>query len=298
MSDAREDAWVEIRRFSSLGDANQHALVLVAAGIQCQLIRRPNEVALLVGAGHAAYAIAELAAYDREQRTSAPPRLTLPPLRTGLSGLLAAWCALVFVDSAANNQAFGFDWQLGGEAVAGAIVGGEWWRTVTALSLHADIGHLLSNLAAGSILAIFLAQVLGSGVTWLAILASGALGNGINALIEPPSHTAIGASTAVFGAIGILALLAVRYQMPLRRRGFRRWAPIAAGVMLLAFLGVQGDNIDVGAHVFGFLAGCLLGVGLSFTGPLYARNAQVQVAAGAAAAILFVGAWMLALGLV
>src|ERR1051325_4994308 len=177
MSDAREDAWVEIRRFKTLGDANQHALVLVAAGIGCQLMRGPEEFALLVDAANAAYAIAELAAYDREQRVSTPPRLTLPPLRSGLSRLAAAWCALVFVDSAATHQALGYDWLTNGEAVDGAILSGQWWRTVTALSLHADVGHLLANLIAGSVLAVFLAQILGSGVTWLSILASGAIGN-------------------------------------------------------------------------------------------------------------------------
>jgi rhomboid protease GluP len=298
MSDAREDAWVEIRRFKSLSEANQHALVLVAAGIGCQLIRRSDDVGLSVGAANAAYAVAELAAYDREQRVSTPPQLSLPPLRTGLSGLLAAWCALVFIDSAATHQAFGFDWELAGEAVSGSIVAGDWWRAVTALSLHADVGHLLSNLVAGSILAIFLAQIVGSGVAWLTILASGAIGNALNAVIEPASHTSIGASTAVFGAIGILAVLAFTYHAPLRRRGFRRWAPIAAGVMLLAFLGIQGDNIDVGAHVGGFFAGCVLGGGLSLVGPLYARNSAVQAAAGIATVVLFGGAWLLALAIV
>jgi membrane associated rhomboid family serine protease len=300
MSDAREDeAWVEIRRFQTLSDANQHALVLVAAGIGCQLVRQPGEIGLLVGAANAAYAVAELAAYDREQRVSAaPPTLSLPPLRNALSGLLAAWCALVFVDSAATHQALGYDWVLSGEAVAGAIVGGEWWRTITALGLHADIGHLLSNLLAGSLLAVLLAQMLGSGVTWFAILASGAIGNGVNALVQLPSHTAIGASTAVFGAIGILAVLAFTYQAPFRRRGFRRWAPIAAGVMLLAFLGIEGERIDIGAHIAGFLSGCAIGAALRLVGPRYARDTRVQWAAGGAAAVLFVGSWLLALGLV
>jgi rhomboid protease GluP len=298
MSDAQEDAWVEIRRFPTLNDANQHALVLVAAGIGCQLLRQPGEIRLLVGAANAAYAIAELAAYDREQRMATPTSMSLPPLRTGLTGLLAAWCALVFVDSAATHQAMGHDWLLAGEAIAGAITGGEWWRTVTALSLHADIGHLLSNLLAGTLLSVFLAQIIGSGVTWLSILASGAIGNGVNALIQMPSHTAIGASTAVFGAIGILAVLAFTYQAPLRRRGLRRWAPIAAGVMLLAFLGIEGERIDVGAHIAGFISGCAIGVAVRMLGPLYARDMRVQWAAGGSAAFLFVGSWLLALGVV
>jgi membrane associated rhomboid family serine protease len=298
MSDAREDAWVEIRRFPNLSDANQHALVLVAAGIPCQLVRQPGEVTLLVGAADAATAIAELAAYDREQRTPPRPARSLPPLHSGLSGVLAAWCALVFASSAATHHALGFDWLLAGKAIAGAIVQGEWWRAVTALTLHADVGHLLANLIAGSVLALFLAQILGSGVTWLAIVAAGALGNAVNALFQMPSHTAIGASTAVFGAIGILAVLAFTYQATLRRRGLRRWAPIAAGVMLLAFLGIEGERIDIGAHVAGFLCGVAIGLAVRSLGPLHSANRAVQLAAGGAAVFLVLSAWLLALAIV
>jgi membrane associated rhomboid family serine protease len=272
--------------------------VLVAAGISCQLVRQPGMIGLLVGAADAATAIAELAAYDREQRAPEPRGWAMPPLKGGVSGVLAAWCALVFVGSAATHQAFGHDWLLDGQAVAGAIVQGEWWRTVTALALHADLGHLLANLIAGSLLALFLAQILGSGVTWLAILSAGAVGNGINAFFQMPSHTAIGASTAVFGAIGILAVLALTYQAPLRRRGLRRWAPIAAGVMLLAFLGIEGERIDIGAHVAGFVSGVAIGAAVRSAGPLHSSDATVQLAAGGAAAALFVGAWLLALGIV
>jgi membrane associated rhomboid family serine protease len=299
MNDAREDTWVEIRRFGSLGEANQYALVLVAAGISCQLVRRPTEITLLVGAGDAAYALAELAAYDREQRIPAPgARRVLAPLHGGVSGVLGAVLGLVYVASAAGQHALGYDWLMAGKAIAGAIAGGEWWRAVTALSLHADFGHLLANLIAGSILAIFLSQILGSGVTWLAILSSGAIGNVINAFVQEPSHTAIGASTAVFGAIGILAVLAFTYQVPLRRRGLRRWAPIAAGVMLLAFLGIEGERIDIGAHVAGFVSGCAVGLAARGIDPLQVGNARVQVAAGTATIVLFVGAWLLALGIV
>jgi membrane associated rhomboid family serine protease len=219
-------------------------------------------------------------------------------MRRGLSGVLAACCILVFVSSAASHQALGYDWLLAGQAVAGAIVQGQWWRAVTALTLHADVGHLSANLIAGSILALFLAQIVGSGVTWLAIVAAGAIGNAINALVQMPSHTAIGASTAVFGAIGILAVLGVTYQSPLRRRGLRRWAPLAAGVMLLAFLGIEGEQIDIGAHIAGLLVGALVGLAVGTVGPLHAGNTTVQWAAGGAAAFLVLGGWLLALAIV
>ncbi len=87
------------------------------------------------------------------------------------------------------------------------------------------------------------------------ILLAGGAGNLLNDLFEPASHTSIGASTAVFGAVGLLAVLALRDGAMQWRSGIRRWAPLAAGVMLLFFLGTEGEQVDVGAHVGGFAAG-------------------------------------------
>ncbi len=68
---------------------------------------------------------------------------------------------LLFFFAAARNNAFGFDWLEAGAGHAAAIAHGEVWRAVTALTLHADGGHLLGNLALGSIVALLLAQVTG-----------------------------------------------------------------------------------------------------------------------------------------
>jgi len=183
-----------------------------------------------------------------------------------------------------------------GDADAGLIVDGEWWRALTALTLHGDYAHLFSNLIAGAFLGMVLSQVLGSGLAWLLILLAGGLGNGLSALFQPADHMAIGASTAVFGALGILVVLMTRYQRSLWRRGLRRWAPVAAGVMLLAFVGIEGERIDIGGHIAGFAAGCLIGAVLLAAGePSTRQEGIVQVACGAAALILLAGAWLIAL---
>ncbi|MDY7001430.1 MAG: rhomboid family intramembrane serine protease, partial [Thermodesulfobacteriota bacterium] len=123
--------------------------------------------------------------------------------------------------------------------------------------LHADAAHFLSNAGIGGILMAFLCQELRSGPGWVLFLLSGALGNLINAAVKGAPHTSIGASTGVFGAVGVLsALRAVRDRRLTLRRTF---APIAAGFALLAFLGTGGERTDLGAHVFGFLAGLILG---------------------------------------
>ena len=81
---------------------------------------------------------------------------------------------LVFVYAAAGHQLFGFDWEAAGAGQAGLTVAGQWWRAVTALGLHGDLGHIGSNLVAGSLFGFFLAEILGSGLAWLLILLAGA----------------------------------------------------------------------------------------------------------------------------
>ena len=82
-------------------------------------------------------------------------------------------------------------------------------RLVTALTLHADWQHLLGNLLIGGIFISRLCRDLRSGPAWLLLLASGALGNLANAWLQNPAHRAVGASTAIFGAVGMLATISM-----------------------------------------------------------------------------------------
>ncbi len=236
----------------------------------------------------------ELANYDDENNPSWHPAPQVLPLREGLTGVVAYWCAMVFIYSAANQHAFGRDWFAAGQAQAGLILCGEWERIVTALSLHADLGHLLSNLIAGSLFGLFVSQLLGSVLAWLLMLIAGSAGNAINAFFQPASHTSVGASTAIFGAIGILAVLALKYRSQWKGR-LRRWAPLAAGLMLLAFLGTEGERVDVGAHVAGFVAGSLLGLGILVFGSSPQIPNRWAAAWTAVALIIFLGSWAMAL---
>jgi membrane associated rhomboid family serine protease len=219
----------------------------------------------------------------------------LRSLAAGLEGALVYCAVLFFLYGAPRRQAFSWDWWSAGAAQAGLIVDGEWWRTMTALGLHVDIGHLASNLAFGSGLGLLLTQLLGTGLAWLAILLAGAFGNALCALLEPATHTAVGASTAVFGALGILAALAWRRQVAIWRLRLRRWLPFAAGLMLLAYLGVGGERTDVVGHFAGFVAGAALGAPLAFKAPGRLQGARAQWACGTAAFAPFALAWLLAL---
>lgn len=285
--------WVEVDRYSRSADAEGDALVLAAVGIACFLIPQDGGLALLVDHDNAQRARHELAEYRRENRRQLEP--TLRPASEGIDAALAYTAVLVALHVMASRQTFGLDWLSAGSANAGLILNGEWWRAVTALTLHADFGHLASNIVAGAMLGVLLAQVLGPGLAWLAILLAGGFGNALNALLQPATHTAIGASTAVFGALGLLAALMWRRRSLLWSRGLRRWLPLAAGVMLLALLGTGGERTDVGAHAMGFVVGVVGGAGLHVLGPRVPQGRSAQVVYGAAALALCGIAWLLAL---
>jgi hypothetical protein len=131
-----------------------------------------------------------------------------------------------------------------GEGAAARIIAGEPWRTVTALCLHVNLPHLVGNAAAIALFDTLLGRMLGPCLTAALVLVASAGGNWLNAVLRAGAHTAVGASTGIFGAIGILAGL----EFVRRRRGVRGQAWLAIGGSL-ALLGVLGTaaRADLGA---------------------------------------------------
>ena len=154
-------------------------------------------------------------------------------------------------------------WFARGSATTERIVAGEWWRTVTALTLHIDAPHLLGNAVASVVLVGAVSWELGPGLgLWLLLLA-GAGGNAFTAVGPGAHHDSVGASTAIFGAIGILAATRVVARRRSRRAASKPWVVIAACLALLALLGTSPDA-DLLAHLFGLLVGAVLGAAAGF----------------------------------
>jgi membrane associated rhomboid family serine protease len=150
-------------------------------------------------------------------------------------------------------------WCLGGEMSTVAVKAGQWWRTITALTLHADAPHVLGNAA---FLALFVgpaAWMIGPGAALLLTLLGGALGNVLTAWLRTGAgYHAVGASTAVFAALGLttaLRLLDRRY----RRTLPNAWLPLLAAVALLGLTGTAPGS-DLAGHAFGFVAGLAMGL--------------------------------------
>ena len=272
------------------------ALVLRAVGITCDIGRDGREHVVIVRAEDAGRALAELGDYVRENRdaaASAGPTITI---RTdGWAGVFAYGAVILLAAICRDRDVFGLDWLSAGMTNAGLIRDGEWWRTVTALTLHADPAHLLANLVIGGLFGLFAAQLLGGGLAWFGILLGGAAGNGVNALLRPAEHTSIGASTAIFAALGIVSAWAWMQRRTGRAMSMARWTPLISGLILLGYLGAGGERTDVLAHVAGFGSGLVLGVICARLRLQERCGPRTQTILGVAALAILVLSWGLAL---
>ena len=138
------------------------------------------------------------------------------------------------------------------------ILRGEFYRSATSLMIHANALHLAGNILGIAIFGSAVCSIVGSGAGWLMILITGIVGNLVNAVLYKTGHLSVGASTAVFGAIGILAAQQFFKKFRLPGQRMRSWLPLGAGLGLLSILG-SGAHTDLTAHLFGFKAGIILG---------------------------------------
>ena len=273
---------------------SDRALVLAAIQIPHQLIDDGSGCALVVPAEHSARAAEELRLYEDENPPARPKvrkRIVYQDALPGVIGYVLVVCAVAWL---AGYSIFGSNWFVAGRVDGNLIRDGEWWRTITALTLHSGVRHLLGNLVFGVFFGIFAGRLLGSGVAWLAVVVSAALGNTANTLLLDSTHRSIGASTAVFATLGLLAGYVWRGQLMAQDRWSTRFGPIIGGLALLMFTGTGDENTDIGAHLLGFVCGFGTGMLLTMIGRMPAPP-RVQVISGAVALGLVFIAWSVAL---
>ncbi len=271
--------------------------MLDAAGIRGEVSHRHGQWQLVVRNEDSVKAAAELHAYRLENPvTIDTPAKTIPVYAGAWFGIGVYTLVLVIVFVHADRGTFDRDWFAAGRTEADAILSGEWWRTLTAVTLHADFGHLLSNLIFGGVFGLLAGRILGGGVAWCCIVIAGALGNAVNAAAQVPTHSSIGASTSVFAALGMLVAHALRPRPAGSSKWLVRWSPLIGGVLLLAFTGIGGENTDVGAHAAGFLAGLGIGWLACRMPPGWLESRVLQIAGGIIGLGAIIFAWAIAFG--
>lgn len=290
-----QEAPAVVFRSANRADCAERALVLQALDIPGELSAEDGGWRLRVSEADLPRALAELEAFAAENRDWPRKATPLARLAPGVQGVVAYVVVLLSVAWCQSYGVFDSDWLSLGGARARAITNGEWWRAVTALTLHLDLGHLVGNLFFGALFGVFIGQYVGSGVAWLGILLAGTAGNLVNSWLQQPWHSSAGASTAVFAALGMLSAYVWKRRADFDERWPYRWAPIMAGVALLAYTGAGGERTDVGAHLTGFLCGLAAGALFGSIDQSRFRHRGLQLMSGLAAAALLVTAWTLAL---
>jgi rhomboid protease GluP len=254
---------VEAGIYPTAVEGFDHGLVVLAMGWSYWLVPADAGFRLLVEPRVLAAVREQLACFDRES-IGWPPR---PPVEVTsrrrielLTPLL--WAVAVLAVFGCQQEWPGMLEEAGALDARAVFDQGEWWRLGTALFLHANVGHLVSNVISGIFVFSAMLSTFGRRRGWLLLTLAALAGNlAVAALNYPFPYRSLGASTAIFAGLGLLTGRAARV-LRWRHRP-RRWrpmfVPLAAGIALLGLFGAGGPHTDVGAHLAGFTAGLALG---------------------------------------
>ena len=272
--------------------AEEWELVLLAQGLSPTLRRTPDGVVLSVSEAERDRALASLSAYDRENSQNLAARVE--PIESGSWVAAAAVGLMLLLFYSITVQWLPtLSWFARGAADAERILHGELWRTVTALTLHADVAHVLSNAVAAAIFLSAVFSLVGMGLGGALVLLAGAGGNLANAFLHDSAHTSIGASTAVFAAVGLLGSLALTRRRRSALSRWRAWLPAAAALALLGMLGSSGQRVDIWAHLCGLVVGAVLGMLIAWVTPR-APGLPIQWVCGTATVATLILCWIVA----
>ena len=157
---------------------------------------------------------------------------------------------------------------------------GEWWRVVTAGFLHIGLIHLVFNMMALWVLGRDMETVLGRG-RFLALYMVALLGGSAAVMVfQQPNQAVAGASGAVFGLMGGLAVVLRRLRVP------------AGQVIGLIVVNVLISVLIPGISLIGHLGGLVVGAGataaLVYAPPRSRTAVQTAALAGLTVLLLLV----------
>ncbi len=242
------------------------SLVLASQDIAATIVQSPEDGrwSLVVEPDQFGRAIQAIKLYHQENpRWHWKPRLPVQGVAVHGGGVL--WCVLLAVIFFLSSET-GFNLREVGSMDSELVHKGEWWRLITATTLHADVGHLMANATLG---AVFLGLVFaryGAGLGLLGCWFAGIAGNIAGLIIYPAPFRGLGASGMMMGAVGMLTAQTI----PEWNRDPRsaRWvlSSAAAGFCLFLLLGSSAGT-DLVAHLGGFIAGAIFGAIALFVQP-------------------------------
>lgn len=279
-----------IRTTRALNRLDEWALVLSSAGVAHRVSSSDGVHHLLVDSSAARSAISALREYDCESTGQGAKNW-----QEDVGTVKLAWAAAALIlggylwSGPVSSHSV---WFTAGAARAAAIRSGELWRCITALTLHADMLHATSNTAAALLFLTPLCRILGGGTAVALTLMAGALATLVNAFVRSTGYSGIGASTAIFAAVGLLAALQT-HRSP-AEPVWRRFRTAGAALGILAMLGTA-PSTDVIAHLLGLVTGYAVGTGFTrYRSQPFATTGDRALAIASAATIWLAWSWALA----
>lgn len=293
---AEEGDFVVIGTYKSVRLAHEAGLAVLAAGHHYWVYQVEDLYALAVLPKHAETLRREVDIAQLKNRFWPPVSIDLPNQSTRKTPTVIFAISLLGMFTAQNAIPRLKD--VGMNSSEGVFQNGEWWRIVTAITLHADLAHLAGNLLGIAFFTYLCCRYMGNGLAWFLIVLVASFSNLTNAYIrmgEP--FFSLGASTAVFAALGLLAGFPVgtflKTRDPMQNRDWL--VPFFGGCILFAWMGGGEFPTDVMGHVLSFAFGTVVAIGIAGTSIPFKLNALHQKALLLTSWGLIAFSWWLAL---
>lgn len=253
---------VEAGVYATYNEGFEHSLVVLAMGEACWLVTAAGGHHLRVAPAVLPAVRQQLACFDRES-VGWPPKPATDTVSRHQHLPMSPLFWMLGVILVFHAQEKHPEITEAGLLDSGRMLGGgEWFRVATALWLHDDLGHLVSNIVCGLMMFSAVVMTFGRRAGWGLIVGASLAGNLATVLLHAhEEYRSLGASTAVFAALGLLVGRAIhvmsRTKHPYRWRAML--VPFASGLATLGLYGASGAHTDVLAHAMGFTAGLVLG---------------------------------------
>jgi membrane associated rhomboid family serine protease len=133
---------------------------------------------------------------------------------------------------------------------------GDWYRLVTTMFVHENVPHIALNMISLWIIGVPVESRLGRLRFLLTYFACGIVASAVSYLFLGPWGQSLGASGAIFGLLGVLAVLAYRERLNMQ--------PIIMTIVLNLVFSFAVPDIDWHDHLGGLGAGLVLGAAFAY----------------------------------
>lgn len=136
------------------------------------------------------------------------------------------------------------------------VAGGQWWRVFTASFIHIGFFHIAMNMYFLYSLGPVFESLYGSGRFLLIYLVSGVMGNLMSYAFSSPYTVSAGASTSLYGLLGLALGMMQNYRDDHILRSFG--ASFLSIIAINVIYSILSPSVGIWGHFGGFLAGFIL----------------------------------------